>query len=161
MAALRHDPAFKGDTNLAIAYEKQRTAAGLRGIGWEFTPETWMRVWLQSGHLDERGVGTGRFVMARHGDVGPYSPSNVEIVPFEVNARDSRINHPETTLTLSRREIGKGRGWSFVRNGYQVSVARRYVGRFRTQEEAEAAYARAVALRRKEGRLTWTAASSS
>ena len=129
-------------------YAKQKAAARERGIPWLFTFETWLDVWSRSGKLELRGVGRGRYVMARFGDVGPYSPTNVEIVTHEQNAKDSRSNHPESSLTLSRRAIGKGKGWTLRKNGrYDVSCAKRYVGTFRTQEEAEVAYQKAIELR--------------
>jgi hypothetical protein len=133
--------------NLQRRYLAQRISAKDRGIEWRFSFEEWLKVWTDSGHLAERGRGRGRYVMARLGDVGPYSAGNVEIIPYEKNCRDCRKNHPTTTAEMSERLIGKGRGWSFVKGGYQVTCAKRYVGRFKTQPEAEAAYAGAVAER--------------
>lgn len=131
------------------AYTYQRVSAGLRGIEWMFTLETWMAAWEKSGRLSERGRGRGRYVMARRGDVGPYSPANVEIILFEKNCADCRANHPVTPAQASLRLIGRGRGWTFVANGYQVACGGvgGYVGRFKTQREAEEAYATAVAAR--------------
>lgn len=137
--------------NYEKAYRLQRNTAKHRGIAWEFDYESWLAVWTSSGHLNERGRTRGKYVMARPGDVGPYSPSNVEIIPHEVNTRDCRTNHPVSTADLSARAIGLGRGWTLIRRGkrirYQVSVAKKYVGSYRTESEADAAYAAGVAAR--------------
>jgi hypothetical protein len=87
--------------------------------------------------------------MARLGDVGPYSPDNVEIVTNRDNFRQAALKDPERcrrNLHLAHvATTGKGRGWTFVKknktNPYQVMVGRRYVGMYATQQEAEAAYA--------------------
>ena len=54
-------------------------------IGWEFTFDTWLEVWLKSGKLDQRGTGKDQYVMARKGDIGPYSPDNVDIILHSEN----------------------------------------------------------------------------
>lgn len=62
------------------AFQNQRRNARERGIAWGFpTFWSWWQVWDKSGHWNERGRGHG-YVMARHGDSGPYSPQNVKIV---------------------------------------------------------------------------------
>lgn len=73
-------------------YWGQRCGASSRGLEWEFTLATWWEIWQQSGKWELRGRKSGSYVMARHGDVGPYSPSNVEIITFDANARDSSLN---------------------------------------------------------------------
>lgn len=80
-------------SNLSIVqYRLQQQGAKQRGIGWEMTYEEWLGIWESSGHADKRGRGRGMYVMARHGDVGPYSPANVAIVPFEKNCADAHAN---------------------------------------------------------------------
>ena len=133
--------------DLRRSFRTQRNHSTARGIVWGFTFEQWLDVWYESGHLHQRGRGRGCYVMARHGDVGPYMPSNVSIILYEQNAADSRANHPRTTAELSGQSIGRGRGWTFVRGGYQVSVAKKYIGRYRRQVDAEMAYQVAVAER--------------
>ncbi len=128
-------------------YSRQRNRALVRGIDWQFDLETWRALWLASGHWEERGAGRGRYCMARNGDVGPYAPDNVRIVTNEANAREWHINHPKTTAEMVASRVGRGRGWTFAKNGYQVTVSRKYIGRYRTQDEAEKAYARACAAR--------------
>lgn len=61
------------------AYTTQVSNARLRGIGWNLTFGEWWAIWTDSGHWDKRGRGHGRYVMSRHGDIGPYAVGNVAI----------------------------------------------------------------------------------
>ena len=56
-----------------------------RNIPFLLTYEQWLDIWLQSGHLHERGNRKGQYVMARFEDTGPYSVNNVKIVTREIN----------------------------------------------------------------------------
>lgn len=118
-------------------FKQQRNQARQRGIAWELSFEEWMSIWIDSGRWEQRGNRSGGFVMGRYGDVGPYSAANVEIIPHEQNIADG-----------SRKNAGRGRGWTYVatarRRPYQVVLAHRYVGSYATQAEAEAAHRLAV-----------------
>lgn len=81
-----------------LAFQRQRSAASHRGIEWKFSFEEWLKVWQESGHLHERGRLRGQYQMSRNGDVGPYAPYNVRIVPISVN--------------LAERDVRKFRGSS-------------------------------------------------
>ena len=123
------------------AYRVQKARAKGRGIGWEFTFETWISFWLSSGKLEQRGCGKGLYVMSRFGDVGPYHPGNVEVVPFEKNAGDAHRNKPETRRKSTFGNTGSGRGWKLNRYGrYEAKVGKHHIGTFDTAEEASAAY---------------------
>lgn len=73
-------------------FRNQKSAARKRGIGWELTFDEWIQVWVDSGHLADRGRHRGQYQMARYGDVGPYSISNVQIKTSSANLaeRDSK-----------------------------------------------------------------------
>jgi len=73
-----------------IDYKMQRLNARKRGIPWEFSLVTWLLKWDESGKRERRGRKTGNFVMARHGDVGPYSPSNTKIITCNENCSEGR-----------------------------------------------------------------------
>jgi hypothetical protein len=60
------------------AFTQQRANASLRGIGWNLTFAEWWSIWDESGKWDERG--RDGYVMARHGDTGPYAVGNVKII---------------------------------------------------------------------------------
>jgi hypothetical protein len=59
------------------AFTAHRSNAKQRGIGFEFTIEDWWHWWQTDDRWVRRGRGKDSFVMARFGDVGPYSITNV------------------------------------------------------------------------------------
>lgn len=71
----------------ARLYKAQQHNAKSRGVEWAITFPEWVRVWDESGRWADRGLGLGRYVMARRGDVGPYAPWNVYIVESGENIR--------------------------------------------------------------------------
>lgn len=137
----------------ARLYTAQRLAAAKRGVEWRISFPEWLSVWMESGHWHERGRGAGRYCMARHGDVGPYSVANVSIQLCTKNSSDgiakARNNLATRGLKMGSHSLGAGRGWTFVarakHNPYQVVVAKKYIGCFPTQAAAEAAYVKAAA----------------
>jgi hypothetical protein len=76
------------DRLLRIRYQQQKSRASDRGILFLLTFEEWLSIWEKSGHLHERGVGKGQYVMARLGDKGPYATGNVKIITTGDNARE-------------------------------------------------------------------------
>ena len=70
-------------------YIEQKKRAKQRNIDWYFTFEEWCEVWNQSGKWHQRGVGRNTYVMARIGDVGPYSTENVKIILNADNIREA------------------------------------------------------------------------
>lgn len=126
-------------TTLLARFEQQRSRACVRGIAWELTFEEWLSIWERSGRLSQRGKHRGQYVMARNGDVGPYSVGNVFICTHSQNISDAHTGH--------QRKLGTGRGWTYRSAGarrYQVVISKKYIGVFATAQEAEAAYADAV-----------------
>ena len=73
---------------LRASYTRQKGRAKERGIPFLLTLEEWLSIWESSGHLGERGVGKGQYVMARNGDKGPYAVGNVKIITTGDNARE-------------------------------------------------------------------------
>ena len=62
-------------------------------IEWNLTFEQWLQTWVDSGHYFERGVGAGKYVMSRKGDLGPYSLDNIEIkLASENTIEGNRLN---------------------------------------------------------------------
>lgn len=72
------------------AYIDQRKNAKSRKIEWELTFPEWLEIWQESGHLKNRGIGLGKYVMSRMCDIGAYSKENVVIKTHEENSRESR-----------------------------------------------------------------------
>src|SRR5262249_58051590 len=70
---------------------QQRQTAKQRGVVWQLDFWTWLRIWEDSGHLDERGRRKGEFQMCRPRDIGPYCSTNVRIDRMETNAAEAQI----------------------------------------------------------------------
>jgi hypothetical protein len=68
-------------------YEQQRRAAKNRGIIWEFTFQSWRKVWDDSGRYGQRGRHVGQYSMQRILDGDRYAPQTVEILVNRENAR--------------------------------------------------------------------------
>lgn len=71
----------------------QRKGAARRGIEWDFTFDEWVAWWSQQAGPNwrkKRGRGRGKYVMARQGDKGPYSPNNVKCILHEINSCEER-----------------------------------------------------------------------
>ena len=60
-------------------FQEQIKNAHKRGIDWQLTFAEWWGIWSDSGMWKNRGRGHG-YVMARHGDSGPYMVGNVKII---------------------------------------------------------------------------------
>lgn len=135
-------------------FRRQQRSANERGIAWEMTLDEWWRVWQDSGHWSQRGRRSGQYVMARLGDVGPYSVANVYITTSGENVKDYYREHGVAHGAIIRqnnikRSLRDARGWTYIARSknrpYQVMYSKRYIGSFATQAEAEAAH-RAVLL---------------
>lgn len=75
---------------LKSAYGNQMRKAKARGIDWEFTFETWLKWWQDSGKLELRGNTKQKpYKMCRIGDEGPYSPSNTYCGTNSDNVKDA------------------------------------------------------------------------
>jgi hypothetical protein len=68
-------------------FNSQRGNAATRGIEWKLTFGEWWSIWQKSGKWPERARGSG-YVMARHGDRGPYAPGNVKIIAAKLNSSE-------------------------------------------------------------------------
>ncbi len=76
--------------SIVVAFKLQRRASNKRNIPFLLTLREWWDIWCTSAHWDERGVGRGKYVMARKGpDIGPYEKSNILIQLCEKNSSDA------------------------------------------------------------------------
>lgn len=119
-------------------YQYQRRSAGYRGIEWKFTLASWWAFWQASGRWSERGIGKGRYCMARHGDVGAYEPGNVSIKLCEDNGREYqalRAKHER------RRSLPKGVYLALpgYAKPYMARHGKLHIGMYATAGEAIAA----------------------
>ena len=89
-------------------YLNHKGGAIRRGIDWEFNYPLWIRKWKESGHWKERGRCGHEYVMARYGDIGPYSYENTKIITqgeniAEGNRRNLRwVGKKHTKETLRK-----------------------------------------------------------
>ena len=120
------------------AYSAQRANARERGIGWCISIWDWWNVWQSSGKWDRRGVGYGRYVMGRHGDVGPYAVGNVSIISAIENVSTAPKNKKSDFPTgVHRRPYCVAKPFGARRTYCGLLVLN---GSFETVEEAHAAY---------------------
>ena len=90
-------------------YGKQKHRARQRGIEFNISFEDWMKVWLDSGHWNQRGKGKGKYNMSRINDVGPYTYENVFIQSHEGNASDGHKGIPKTAEECLKNSLGQKR----------------------------------------------------
>lgn len=76
------------------SYYKHKQSANMRGIPFLLTFDEWCVLWSNSGKFAERGRRKGQYVMARHGDVGPYAVDNVKIVTCGENVSEAHLGKP-------------------------------------------------------------------
>ena len=84
--------------------QHRRDAAG-RGIDFLLTETEWLTIWINSGHVKERGTKKGCYCMSRHGDSGPYSVDNVFIQLHSQNSRDATKKNIGSKRSLETRQL--------------------------------------------------------
>lgn len=67
--------------------------------------DEWFKIWLDSGHINERGKGRGKYCMSRFGDKGDYEIGNIKIVTYEENEAEL-WSRPETLQKIQKALIG-------------------------------------------------------
>ena len=84
------------------AFRMQRWTAGRRGIKFYLTFEQWLSIWINSGHLHERGRRKDQYVMSRIGDVGPYAINNVAIILQLENSIAPHLGKPKSAVMRAK-----------------------------------------------------------
>jgi hypothetical protein len=124
-----------------LAYRDQKQAARKRGIPFLLSFEEWDTWWREqagANYLQKRGCFRGQLVMARLGDEGPYSLSNIKCITCEQNSSEIKSNPSikipdDKVLEIfyavgSTREIGRRYGvhgatvWSIKAGRYRKST---------------------------------------
>lgn len=119
-----------------VAYTRQRENAKRRGIAWDMSLGQWWEIWQKSGQWKNRGIYKGQYCMSRLGDVGPYSPENVAIIPNADNAREARSHAKEAPVTgVYCVRPGSSKPWA-------VYAKRKMIGYFESEEKGGEARAR-------------------
>ena len=94
---LRKESYSKYNQKPIAKYSFHKNNSTKRGISWEFTFESWWKMWEESGKWEQRGKSKDSFCMCRKGDVGPYSPENCYIGLFSINAQEPRLREKQKT----------------------------------------------------------------
>lgn len=71
------------------------------------TFEEWLQVWIDSGKLQLRGNGRGKFCMARKNDLGDYAVGNVEIRACEENSREAKLGRSHSICTRDKMSAAR------------------------------------------------------
>lgn len=72
-----------------VAYCTHVCGAATRKVEFLLTFDEWLKIWIDSGQIDNRGTKRGKYVMARFGDQGPYAVGNVKIILHTENIREA------------------------------------------------------------------------
>ncbi len=91
-----------------MAFLQQRIGAKKRGIGFEFTYEQWIIWWkkhLGDNWFEKRGRGSHQYVMARYGDKGPYSLTNVRCATGAQNRNEGLSNKDRRYAKLTEEQV--------------------------------------------------------
>ena len=75
-----------------FAYTTHKHHAKRRDIPFLLTFDEWIAIWHESGKFTQRGHKKGQYVMARHGDLGPYAVGNVRICTCSENITEWHDN---------------------------------------------------------------------
>jgi hypothetical protein len=88
-----HRDRYPSDFYMAqMGFKSHKGGAKRRGIGFELTFKQWWKIWRESGHWNERGLGAKSYCMARFGDKGPYAIGNVKIITVSDNSYEANSN---------------------------------------------------------------------
>jgi len=74
----------------ATRIRNRKDAAGVP-IKFLLTFEDWLKLWIDSGHADERGTRRGQYCMSRYDDLGHYEIGNVYIQLSSENFRQAAL----------------------------------------------------------------------
>ena len=92
---------------LKWAFYNHKVTAKVRKIEFLLTYEEWIRIWIDSGHLHERGRGKNKYCMARYGDVGPYAIGNVKIITNSENSIEGNCIREVLEITRQRMSVSQ------------------------------------------------------
>jgi hypothetical protein len=84
-------------------YHRHKSHAKRRNIEWHFSFEQWINWWEQHlgpNWMTMRGSKPNQYCMARHGDVGPYAPENVECKRYPENRAEQGRLTPTQVATI-------------------------------------------------------------
>lgn len=135
-------------TDLKHAYSCQKSSAKERDIPFLLSFDAWLKIWVDSGHLHERGRKQGQYCMARFGDRGPYALGNVKIIQFGLNVSEGQLGRTKTLEIKFKMGIG-WRGKKLPQ--FMIDRLRESkLGKKQSPEHAAKAAAAGIGLKRSE-----------
>lgn len=102
-------------------YIRQRANAQNRGIPWDFTFDSWWKIWQDSGKWEERGNGRFGYCMARINDEGHYCPENVVIKTLQDNTLEYLASRWDSKQTSTDAPYPRTSAWEYTVNGVPVN----------------------------------------
>lgn len=72
------------------AYACAKAQAKYRGEPWNFTMESWLKIWDDAGAWDSKGSNLGKLCMSRRDLTLPWEPANVDLVTRSESSRRHR-----------------------------------------------------------------------
>lgn len=122
-----------------MAYNGHKARARRIGSPMMFSLSEWCAWWerhLGPDWLKKRGKRLGQYVMARHGDTGPYHPDNVKCILHSDNTKEAKrrygiVNHNHKLTDAKVMAIIKAKG-SHRALAAKYGVCHRVIGRIRT-----------------------------
>ena len=122
------------ELKLRTQYSNQRSMANRRRIDFILTYDQWKCIWIESGHLHEKGRKRGQYCMSRVNDKGAYELGNVFIQLHSKNAADGHRGIPDGPSKLKglkKTVPSKLKGVPSGKKGIPWSEARRNAQNFR------------------------------
>lgn len=107
---------------LRTDFIEHRLNAKDRGIGFELTFSQWLEIWIASGKVRRRGCRRGQYVMARHGDRGPYAVGNVKIILASENIAEALRGKPRSEATRALISLAVTLSWNARRAEQQAEA---------------------------------------
>jgi hypothetical protein len=106
---------------LQQAYRTHRNNASARGIPFLLTYDEWFKIWINSGHLAERGRRRDQYCMARPNDVGPYTIDNVIIITNAENIAPYWPRYPSVPIEEVKQMRATGRSPTEIAEDLSIS----------------------------------------
>lgn len=104
----------KSRSTLIGKFKAHQKNAERRKIPFLLTYEEWLKIWVDSGKLEQRGRGADKYCMCRIGDVGSYEVNNVFIGTGKENVRAGNLGKKcteDVRQKISVANKGKPHPW--------------------------------------------------
>ena len=102
--------------NARVKFNAHKSNAKRRGIEFLLTFEEWLKIWVDSGKVEQRGRGANKYCMCRIGDKGAYSIDNVFIGQGKQNVSDGNLGKFDSEETKRKKSLAaKGKSHDYAK----------------------------------------------